>query len=179
MLYGAQFHALVLMPNHIHILITTPNEDLGIIMQRLLMLLTKQINQLTGRSGRVFGSQYHWTLVDTAEYFANVFKYVYRNPVRAKLCDKVEEYPYSTLHGQLGSAPLPFPLYYPFGTDRFIFVPNGPEAHLEWLNRPFRSETETAIRFGLSKHRFCPPKQGWKRSLDALALELSKTTVAL
>ena len=80
MLFGAQIHALVAMPNHIHLLISTPNEDLGVVMQRLLLGLTKRINRLAGRSGRVFGSQYHWTIIDTAEYFANVLKYVYRNP---------------------------------------------------------------------------------------------------
>ena len=157
LLYGVQVHAFVLMPNHFHLLVTTPGEDLGIVMQRLIKSVTRTLNLLSGRSGRVFGARYHWTLVDSANYFACALKYVYRNPIRANICTRVEEYPYSTLSGLTGDATLPIQIHFPFGESGYWIVPEEITAQLEWLNRPFRKEYEEAIQKGLKKARFAPP----------------------
>src|SRR4051794_18500799 len=78
-LFRIKIHAFVLMPNHFHLLITTPEEDLGRVMQIIMKSGTKTINTESRRTGRVFGSRYHWTIIESEVYFAHALKYVYRN----------------------------------------------------------------------------------------------------
>ncbi|MCC7442080.1 MAG: transposase [Bdellovibrionales bacterium] len=164
-LFEAKIHAFVMMPNHIHMLISTPREDLGSIMQHFMRSATRMVNRISNRSGHLFGSRYHWTLIDSPIYFAHALKYVYRNPVRAGLCTTVEGYPYSTLWGLMGNGVLPFPLFQPYGNHLNAWVPEDPCLLTHWLNRPFASEgDEGTIRRALRKHTFALPKQGWKRT---------------
>lgn len=151
LLFGVEFHALVLMPNHFHILLTTPAEDLGVAMTLFMKEVTKRVNRRCGRSGRIFGGPYFWTVINYTVYYRNVFKYVYRNPVKAGLVTSVEDYRYSTLHGLLGRSHLPVPIHF----TRIGLEANFPSLEtyelLNWLNTPTPSEAENLIRKGLSK----------------------------
>jgi REP element-mobilizing transposase RayT len=171
-LFGIQIHAFVLMPNHFHLLITTPNEDLGLVMQNLMRSITRALNLKSGRSGRVFGARYHWTLINSHVYFSHAYKYVYRNPVKADLSKNVEDYPFSTLNGLLGFQSLYFPLYFPFGEDRFAFIPDTVQEQLTWLNKPFKKEHDQGINKLLKKTVFSPPMRGWKGALKELENQL-------
>ncbi|MCM2324191.1 MAG: transposase [Oligoflexia bacterium] len=171
-LFGAQVHALVLMNNHFHLLISTPKEDLGEIMMHFMRSSTRALNLLSGRSGHAFCGRYHWTLVNSDVYFAHAFKYVFRNPVRAGVSDTVEEYPFTSLAGLLGLRPLGFPIYFPFGFSAYIRIPTDTAALLKWLNQPFRTEHLQAIRKALKRACFEPPKSGWKRTLEEMKAQL-------
>jgi len=160
------------MPNHFHLLITTPEADLGKVMQYLMQSATWTINSKAGRSGHVFGGRYHWTLVGTPLYFAHALKYVYRNPVKAGICENVESYSYSSLNILLGKDYPGFKCWYPFDLDRYLIVPNDYEAKLKWLNTPFISEHENEIRKNLKKTRFAEPKKGWLKVLRELGEHL-------
>jgi putative transposase len=153
-LFGAEPHALVLMPNHLHLLITTPSEDLGKIMNRLMADVTRIANARTGRSGHLFGGPYNWSIIQSTRYFGHALKYVYRNPVKAGICEAVEDYPWSTLKGLLGGSRLGFPLYF----TRLALEINLPlpesEHFLQWLNRPFSKEAEVLIAEGMRKQIF-------------------------
>jgi putative transposase len=167
-LWNAQTHALVLMPNHFHLLISIPEYDLGRVMERFMRSVTKTMNRLSGRSGRVFGGPYHRSVVGSSLYFAHAFKYVYRNPVRARICEAVEQYPYSTLYGQLGKARLSFPLYYPFGLDHYPKLPAELDRLVEWLNCAPKPQHDEDVRTALKKSIFEAPKSGWKRKRSLL-----------
>ena len=168
MLYGARTHGLVLMSNHFHLLMTTPREDIGVVMKRFLESGTKTLNLISGRSGRIFGSRYHWSLVNSARYFRQVLKYVYRNPVRAGVCERVEDYEFSTLQGLLGRSRLEMPLYFPFNEVGFVGLPEEPIDQIDWFNQPFRKEVEVAIKSGLKQTEFGPMRQGWNRTIAEL-----------
>lgn len=174
-LFGIRIHALVLMPNHFHLLLSTPNENLGVVMQTFMAAVTKRLNLLSGRSGRVFGDKYYRTIIGDPLYFSHAYRYVYRNPVRAGIRARVEEYLYSTLPGLQGESQLPFPLHFPYNRPDFLLIPNNPAAHLEWLNQPSTQEAEEAIRKALRKTEFAPPKAGWKNTLVDLRPEASLT----
>lgn len=152
--YEVKIHALVLMPNHIHMLLTVPRHDLGLAMNVFLSSVTRSSNMLSGRSGHLFGGPYYGSLISGTHYFGHALKYVYRNPVKAKLCELVEEFPYSTLHGLLGHSHLPFPIHFTrVGME--INLPSGePHQQLEWLNQPFPNEAERLIKKGLRKRIF-------------------------
>lgn len=156
LIYGLQIHASVLMPNHIHLLATPsdPNFDLGKAMNLLMSNVTRRSNALCNRSGHLFGGPYHWSIIQSSRYFGHALKYVYRNPVKGKLCHLVEEYPFSTLQYLYGNRAPRHPLY-PTQMGLELHLPLAlSDGWLAWLNRPFPNETEKLIQTGLSKKYF-------------------------
>jgi REP element-mobilizing transposase RayT len=160
--FQCKIHAFVLMPNHFHLLLTTPQEDLGVIMKEFLMNITKKMNTNTRRSGRIFVSRYHWSLIDDDQYYDCALKYIYRNPVKAKLVDGVEQYQFSSLKFVLENEFVSFPVEPPVGHAHNIPQENSAE-FLRWLNRPFNHEQQEAIKKGFNKTRFAPTRIGWRK----------------
>ncbi len=116
--------------------------------------LTKVCNRKANRSGHVFGGPYHRSIIENSRYYGHAFKYVYRNPVKAKLCERVEDYPYSTLNGLLGQSPLTFPIF-PARSEIAISIPGlEPYDLIPWLNKPFPKEAEALIQTGLRRKIF-------------------------
>lgn len=66
--------------------------------------------------------------VTSAAYYKHAYKYVYRNPVEAGMCARVEDYEFSTLCGLLGATNFGVPVIDNMG---LIF---GPKKMLDWLN---------------------------------------------
>lgn len=154
-LYGAQVHAFVLMANHYHLLISTPEADLGVVMKEFNRAITQLFNLFSNRSGHLFGGPYKWTLIEGPTYYANALKYVYRNPVRAQIVGKVEDYPFSTLHGLLGNAPVPVPIFLPRPEiEGFSLIPADQTDALAWFNQPFLKEELEAIERGFRRKVF-------------------------
>jgi putative transposase len=94
---GLLVHAFVLMSNHYHMLVTTPNANLDYVMMLFQKRVSDSINQAAGRINHVFGGPYKWTLIETWFHYGQAYRYVLQNPLRAKLCSKFDEYPFSTL----------------------------------------------------------------------------------
>ncbi len=155
--FEVEIHAFVLMPNHFHLLLTVPTMDLGQVMNVFMRNITKDIHLESGNTGRVFGGPYHWSLINSSQYYYHALKYVYRNPVRAGLCEKVEDYSYSTFSGAIGNNILHFPLVFTRASMESRFPGSEPSSWVEWLNRPFLSESEKWIRMGLKRAVFLPP----------------------
>jgi putative transposase len=168
LIYGIEFHAVVLMPNHFHMIATVPEADLGVVMESLMTNIAKKLNLLSGRSGHVFGGPYFWSLISSSRYFGHVLKYVYRNPVRAELCDQTENHPFSTLPGIVGDSHLPFPIHF----TRSLFEAGLPlessTEFLTWLNTPFPMEAEKLIKMGLRRKIFEKVIDRGKRRSDQL-----------
>lgn len=96
--FNALIHAFVLMDNHYHMLITTDQKHpLSVVMENLQKSVSRKINKLANRQNHIFGGPYKGSLITNNVYYAQVIKYVYRNPVEAGLSKLCEEYPYSTL----------------------------------------------------------------------------------
>jgi len=116
----------------------------------------------TGRTGRVFGARYHWSLINTDGYFDYALKYVYRNPVRAGLVKNVEDYAMSSLAGILKKQNPLFQLF-PLNETLSIIPEDNVKYFLDWLNQPFKKELEESIQRGLKKKNFLPTNNNWKR----------------
>lgn len=149
-----EFHAVTLMKNHLHMLLTTPFGDLGEAMRDFFGSVNRTILEKAGRTGRLFGSSYHQTLIDSGHYYSNVMKYVYRNPVKAGYCERVEDYEFSTIHGLVGLSQLPFPLFHPKCGYGINDSPEDPLRLLEWLNKPHSKEAQEAIQKALLRQKF-------------------------
>jgi putative transposase len=89
-------HAWVVMPNHVHLLIT-PKVDVAGLLRRLKGASAREGNKLMRRSGQPFWqSESYDHLVRNAGEFKSIENYILRNPVRAGLARSPEEYPWSS-----------------------------------------------------------------------------------
>ena len=103
---GWEVHAWVLMTNHYHFVIRTPEANLVEGMKWLQNTFTRRFNGRHKQWGRLFGDRYKSVLVEGAEevscYLETVLDYVHLNPVRAKLITvgkgaSVRDYPWSSV----------------------------------------------------------------------------------
>ena len=155
--YDANTISFVLMPNHFHMIIQTPNENLDTIMNYLLREVSRSMGTISGRINHTFGGPYKWCLIDRDSYLMNAYKYVYRNPVAANLVEAVEDYPFSTLQNLLSKRQKRFPIDANYAIDKSL-IPNEIEDQVQWLNTPFRSTEITRIRKALRRRIFVYPK---------------------
>jgi len=103
---GWRVHAWVLMGNHYHLLIETPEPNLVSGMAWLQNTVTRRFNVRHRAWGRVFGDRYKAVLVEGGEghYYQTLMDYIHLNPVRAKLIrpgkgDSVLDFPWSSVMG--------------------------------------------------------------------------------
>ena len=83
-LYGIKVHAYVLMKNHFHLLLMTPEANLGTFMQRFNTSYTVFYNRRHERSGHLYQGRYKAILIDADQYLMELSRYIHLNPVRIK-----------------------------------------------------------------------------------------------
>lgn len=151
--FDVRIHAFVLMSNHFHLLAAFPRSNLSDAMEYFMRETSRGIARESDRLNHVYGSRVFRSRLSSDYAFQNVYKYVYQNPVQAGLCKKVEDYPYSTLHGLLGRARALVPVE----EDRLLFD-EGVGRTLSWLNESLTDEHHQALRKGLQKPDFKLPR---------------------
>jgi putative transposase len=84
---GWRVHAWVLMSNHYHLFLETPEANLVAGMQWLQNSYTRRFNTRHRVWGRLFGDRYKAVVVEGkgAYYYETLLDYIHLNPVRAKL----------------------------------------------------------------------------------------------
>ena len=84
-----QIHAYVLMPNHFHLVVETPQANLVEGMKWFMGTYTNRFNRRHQLSGHLFGGRYKAIVVDGSGdgYLRTVCDYVHLNPSRANLID--------------------------------------------------------------------------------------------
>jgi putative transposase len=76
--------AWCLMPNHLHLLLQTPNANVAEFMRVLLARYAKYFNWRHGLSGHVFERRYNAIVCDKDAYFLELIRYIHLNPYRVK-----------------------------------------------------------------------------------------------
>ncbi len=109
-----------LMPNHVHILANIKNsQELSRIMQYILQEYSRWFRKQNEYVGYLWQGRYKSPLVENDVYFLQCARYIERNPIRANLVSKPENYPWSSYrHYALGETnPIVHenPLYQDFG----------------------------------------------------------------
>jgi putative DNA methylase len=91
-----ELHAFVVMPNHVHLLIT-PRAPLAVLTKTLKGLTARRANAVLGTTGRPFWQEesYDHRVRDDAE-FRQIRRYIEENPVRAGLVRAPHEYRWSS-----------------------------------------------------------------------------------
>jgi putative transposase len=103
---GWRVHAYVLMGNHYHLLLETPEANLVDGMRWLQSTYTQRFNSRHKVWGHLFQGRYKASLVDGGrEYFQTVASYIHLNPARAKCFDlengNLTDYKWSSYPGYL------------------------------------------------------------------------------
>lgn len=103
---GWRVHAWVLMSNHYHLFLQTPEPNLVAGMSWLQNTLTRRYNVRHRKWGRLFGDRYKAVIVqgDDGWHYQTLMDYIHLNPVRARLIrpkagGSVLDYAWSSLAG--------------------------------------------------------------------------------
>jgi len=90
-------HEFVLMPDHFHILIT-PIGSLERAVQYIKGGFSYRVKKELASNMEVWQKGFSDHRVRDAEDYVRHVQYIHSNPVRKHLCEKPEDYPYSSAH---------------------------------------------------------------------------------
>ena len=94
------------MPNHVHILAHCPEGSrLGDLVKSWKTFSAREINRLIHTQGNLWAKDYHDRYIRDQGHLANARAYIRNNPVKAGLCKKPEDWPWSSV-GHPGNASL-------------------------------------------------------------------------
>lgn len=126
-------HAFCQMTNHYHLLVETIDGELGRGMRQLNGAYSQHINRRHGLAGHVFQGRYHAILVQKEGYLLELARYVVLNPLRARMVDSLDAWPWSS--------------------HRHVMLPEGKPEWLEtdWLLGLFSSDRNHACH---AYHKF-------------------------
>jgi putative transposase len=91
-----------LMTNHFHLVLETPDPNLGHGMHRLNGLYAQRFNQRCGHKGHLFEERFHSGLIVSDVHMLELARYVVLNPIRAGICNLPEEWPWSSYRAATG-----------------------------------------------------------------------------
>jgi putative transposase len=91
-----EFMAFVLMPNHVHLLLSQNKENLHKAMRELFLGYSRRYNKKYERKGHLFGGRYRQAVCFDEAYFLAVSLYIHLNPVRAGLVVQPTDYRWSS-----------------------------------------------------------------------------------
>ena len=100
-------HDFCLMPNHVHLVLETPNADLPAGMHRLNGVYAKWFNHHHGVEGHLFERRYRSIVIETDGHLLSLARYLALNPVAAGLCEDPAEWPWSSYRAMIGLEPAP------------------------------------------------------------------------
>lgn len=152
--FHLQVHAFVLMDNHYH-MIVTPSQRVALprVFEWFQRSANRTINDRAGRINHLFGGPYKPTLICRPEHYYHAYRYVYRNPVTAKLVATVTEYRYSTFVDD-SVVPLVTPI-----TGIASLIPKDPGKVLEYLERDYEEGEKQMIDQAMRKTEFKLPSR--------------------
>jgi putative DNA methylase len=87
-------HAWVIMPNHVHALLTVAEDDeLAKVLHSWKSFTASAANRLLGRRGTFWQREYRDRFIRDARHYEAALGYIERNPVKARLCARPEDWP--------------------------------------------------------------------------------------
>jgi putative transposase len=95
-------HDWVLMTNHFHLAIETPECTLSSGMHWLLGTYAKWFNKRHNRRGHLYQDRFKSVIVDREEYLLTVARYIALNPVKAGMVERPEDYAWCSYRARAG-----------------------------------------------------------------------------
>jgi len=100
--YDIRIHTFVLMGNHYHLILETPQGNLLKVMHGINGRYTGYFNRKYSRTGHLFQGRYKGILVDKDAYLLQLSRYVHLNPAKAGIVEKPEHYVWSSYRSFIG-----------------------------------------------------------------------------
>jgi putative DNA methylase len=89
--------AWCVMPNHVHLLCSPgTGHSLAEIAHSLKSFTSKEANKSLGRAGRFWQKEYFDRYIRNARHHGKVVAYIENNPVKARLCERPQDWPFSS-----------------------------------------------------------------------------------
>lgn len=103
-IFNMKITAYCLMTNHYHILVQTPDANLSRCMRHINGIYTQRYNARNGCDGTLFRGRYKSIVVDADSYLLELVRYIHRNPLRAGIVAKLDDYEWSSHKGYVSKA---------------------------------------------------------------------------
>ena len=100
-LWNVNIAAYCLMTNHYHILIQTPDANISRTMRHLNSVYTQRFNKTHGFDGALFRGRFKSVLVCDDSHLLELVRYIHKNPVRASMVKRMDDYRWSSYKGYL------------------------------------------------------------------------------
>ncbi len=97
-LFGCRVAAFCLMSNHYHLLLQTPLGNVSRVMRHVNGVYTQRYNRRQKVDGPLFRGRFKSVLVEEDRHLVELLRYIHRNPIRARICTSVSDYPWSSHH---------------------------------------------------------------------------------
>jgi len=109
--FGVEVLSYCLMSNHYHLLLKTPEANLGRVMRHINGVYAQRYNRLRKTDGSLFRGRYKAVCVEEDSYQLQLSRYIHRNPVEAGLVASLEDYPWSSYPNYISKIKSPKWLY--------------------------------------------------------------------
>ncbi len=153
--FNVSLHHFLFMSNHMHLLLTPRENNLGKAMSYFLTNLSKALNKQQGRINHTFADRYCPTIIKDERHLVNVVRYIYQNPHRARIASDIKKYRYSSLGTYLGEVNHGIKLSPDAYTcDLFNRGTYGRETWIAMLYEYYSTEEVRIIRESLLKSEF-------------------------
>lgn len=100
-------HTYCLMTNHYHLLVETPEGNLGRGMRQLNGVYTQWFNRCHNEVGHLFQGRYKAILVQKDAYLLELSRYIVLNPVRARMVESPQAWFWSSYRAAIGQTAVP------------------------------------------------------------------------
>jgi len=93
--HGWTLHTLCLMTTHYHFVLESACVRMSAGMQWLNGVYAQNFNKRHARHGHLFGGRFGSRVIEDEDYLLAACEYVLLNPVRAGLCERAADWPWS------------------------------------------------------------------------------------
>lgn len=94
--FNLEIYAYVLMNNHYHLLLKTHDANLSRAMQWFGTTYTCRFNLKNDSCGHLFQGRFKSIVVENDAYLLRLSCYIHRNPLRAKIVERLIDFPWSS-----------------------------------------------------------------------------------
>lgn len=94
----ALIHAWVIMPNHVHILVTPEDGKISKVIQRLKGRTSYQLSSQNNKPEKLWKPRYYDRRLRSEKHLPATIEYIVMNPVKAGLCSKPENWRWSSIY---------------------------------------------------------------------------------
>lgn len=167
--HALEVHAYVLMPNHVHLLVTPRRKGaLSRAMQVLSQRYVRYVNRRRNRAGTLWEGRFCSTVVESGECLLTCQRHIELNPVRSGLVRLPGSYPYSSFRHYVAGEPdglvTPHPAY--------LALADTPERRRRAYRALFDEPLDTAIVAELRRgtnHGWAVGGDRFKREIESVA----------